>query len=233
MKFTHTSTLGVRIASIGCALAIGLLLAFPVNSAEERPGRPAPIPPEQLEKVWAAEAKCAAATAEVPKEKAEGVVKAYVKARKDYAEKIAALPRTRESFQQRRELAEKAQGELKEALVKAAGAEKAEKMVGMLAQTGMGRSRVDRMVNGLLGFKLAEDKLKKAMVVVMEYNGALGKAMAEARESGSFEGVREKMQALTDGLNKKMAGILTEEQLATWKETYGRTFRGRGGRRPE
>jgi hypothetical protein len=231
MRFIGSLTPCARIISILCAAAIGFLLAFPAMCAEERPERPAPIPPEQLEKVWAAEAKCAAAVAEVPKEKAEAVVKTYVAARKDYASKAAALPRTRESFEQRRELGEKANAGLKEALVEAVGAEKAEKIMAALAPFGMGGFRLDRMVNDLLGFKLADDKMKKAMGAVMEYNGALGKAMAEARESGSFEGVREKMQSLSEGLNKKMSGVLSEEQMATWKERYGRTFGG-GRRQP-
>jgi len=160
-------------------------------------------------------------------------VEAFVSARKEYAEKVGALPRTRESFQKRRELAETAGAALKKALVEALGADnadKAEKIVGLLNPFGMMGSRLDRMVNDLLAFELPREKRMKAFLTVLEYNRDLGKVVSAAREPGaSREGLREKMEGLTEGLNKELAKFLSEEQMATWKEKYQRG--GFGGRR--
>ncbi len=219
-----------RFAAILCLAAVGLFLAFPAVCGEERPARPAPLSAEELNKVWRAEAIAVAMALEISREDGGKVVEAYLSARKSYDEKASALPRTRESFEQRRELGEKAGADLKKALSDAVGAEKAEKIIGLLSPFGMTGSRVDRMVNDLLAFELPREKRTKAVLAVLEYNRDVGKAMAAAREAGSFEGAREKMQALSDGLNKTLSGILSEEQMTTWKEKYARPFGG--GRRP-
>lgn len=183
---------------------------------------------EELNKVWRAEAIGVAVAFEVGQENGAKLVKAYVSARKDYAEKVADLPRTRESFEKRRELGEKAAAELKKALVGAVGDEKAGKIIGLLNPFNMSSFMLDRMVNDLLALKLPNEKLLKAYLAVLEYNRELGKVFSAAREPGaSREGLREKMQALTDGLNKELAKVLSEEQMKTWKEKYQRGFGGR------
>jgi hypothetical protein len=187
--------------------------------------------PEELQKVWEAEAKCVAGALKLSDDDASKVLKSYVSARKNYSEKVASLPRTRESFEQRRELGEKAAADLKKALVGAVGGDKAEKIIGILGPFSMTSFRLDRMVGGLLAFKLPKEKLMKAMSAVLEYNRDSGKVFNEAREAGSFEGMREKVQALSEALNKELAKILTEEQMTTWNETQGRGFGGR--RRPQ
>lgn len=223
----------IKLTAVFCVAAVGLLLAFPVASAEERPARPAPIPPEQLKRVWRVEAVAAAIALKIGREDGGKVVQAYVSARESYAEKVGSLPRTRESFQQRRELAEKAAAGLKKALVEAVGAEKAEKILGILSPFGMTSFRLDRMVNDLIAFELPREKSRQAVLAVLEYNRDAGKAFTAAREAGSFEGVREKAQALNEGLNKELAKILSEEQMATWKEKQARPFGGRPRRQPQ
>jgi len=220
----------VRLTAILCLAAVGLFLAFPAVCAEERPARPPRLSPEELEKVWRAEAIGVAVAFEVGRENGAKLVKAYVSAREKYAEKVGSLPRTAESRQQRRELGEKASADLKKALVEAVGADKAEKIIGLLNPFGMMGSRLDRMVNDLLALELPNEKLLKAYLAVLEYNRDLGKLVSEARKPGaSREGLREKMEALTEGLNKELAKFLSEEQMATWKEKYQRG--GFGGRR--
>jgi len=214
----------MRLATFLCLAAVGVFLALPVICAEERPARPPAMSAEELQKVWEAEAKCVSAALKLSDDEASKVLKCYVSARKDYQEKVAALPRTQESFQQRRELGEKAGADLKKALVEAVGAEKAEKVIGLLGPFTMTSFRLDRMVADLLAFGLPKDKLEKAMAAVLEYNRDSGKVMAEAREAGSFEGVREKVQALMEGLNKELAKVLSEEQMASWKERQARPF---------
>ena len=218
-------------AAVICITGVGLLLASPALAVEERRQRPEPMDPEKLAKVWKAEAMCVAKATEVDKEKIAKVAEAYVSARKAYAEKVSALPRTREAFTQRQELATKAGTDLKAALAKIAGEEKAGKMVDALNPFAMFGSRLDRMIGGLMDFELPKEKFEKAVAGVLEYNSGLGKMMAEARESGSFEGMREKGQKLTDSLNETLAKILSDEQMAKWKETYGRGF-GQMGARP-
>jgi hypothetical protein len=222
-------------AAVVCIAGVGLLLASPALAVEERRQRPEPMDPEKLAKVWKTEALCVAGATEVDKEKIEKVAEAYVAARKAYAEKVAELPMTREAFTQRRELATKAGTDLKAALTKIAGEEKAGKMVAALDPFAMFGSRLDRMIGGLMDFELPKEKFQKAVLSVIEYNRDLGKVMAEARESGSFEGMQEKGQKLTDSLNESLAKILSEEQMTKWKESYGRGFgrMGAGGRRPQ
>lgn len=232
MTSTRNPNTIIRLTAILCLAAVGLFLAFPAVCAEERPARPPRLSPEELEKVWRAEAIGVAVAFEVGRENGEKLVKAYVSARKDYAEKVGALPRTRESFEQRRELGEKAGAALKKALVEAVGAEKAEKIMGLLNPFSMMSFRLDRMVNDLLALELPREKLLKAYLALLEYNRDLGKVLSAAREAGSFEGIREKMEALTEGLNKELAKILSEEQMKTWKEKQGRGFFG-GRRRRE
>ncbi len=229
-----------------CFATIGLLLTPPAVSEEGGAavgqGRPGPrrtprepLEPEKLKEIWSIETKCAAAAAEIKGEDVEKVVKAFVAAQQAYSEKVQELPRSREGFQQRQEIATKANADLKEAFTKAVG-DKAEKVAGLLAPVGTMGLRVDRMVGTLIDFKLPKEKLGKAVMALMENSRDQAKLFTEARESGSFDGVREKMQALTESLNKKLSAILTEEQMTQWNESYGRRFgprgAGAGGRRP-
>ena len=215
-----------------CLAAVGVLAISSGAFAQERPARPQPIDPEKLNTIWRLEARCVAGALEMNREDAGKVVKAYVSARQDYSKKVSELPRTREAFQQRRELAEKASAGLKEALTKAVGAEKTGKIMGLLSPA-MSGFRLDRMVGDLIDFKLPREKLRKAVSAVLEYNRDLSKALAEARESGSFEGAREKMTKLNEALNKTLSGLLSEEQMGTWKERYARPFGARRGPRPQ
>jgi len=228
MRSLRASNGFVRLTAIVCLAAVGLFLAFPAVCVQERPARPPQMSAEELNKVWRAEAIGVAVAFEVRQENGAKLVKAYVSARKEYAEKVADLPRTRESFEKRRELGEKAAAELKKALVGAVGGEKAEKIMGLLNPFNMSSFMLDRMVNDLLALKLPNEKLLKAYLAVLEYNRELGKVFSAAREPGaSREGLGEKMQALTDGLNKELAKVLSEEQMKTWKEKYQRGFGGR------
>lgn len=227
MKSTTTPKTFIRLTAILCLAAVGLFLAFPVICAEERPARPPQMSPEELNKVWRAEAIGVAVAFEVGRENGEKLVKAYVSARKDYAEKVGALPRTRESFQKRRELAEKAGADLEKALVEAVGADKAKKIIGLLNPFSMSSFMLDRMVNDLLALELPREKLLRAYLAVLEYNRDLGKAFSAAREAGSFEGVREKVEGLTKGLNEELSKVLSEDQMTAWKEKYQRGFGGR------
>ena len=232
MTCTSNRKTFIRLTAIVCLATVGLFLAFPAVCAEQRRERPTPLSPEELNKVWVAEAIGVAVAFKVGQENGEKLVKAYVSARKEYAEKVGALPRTRESFEKRRKLAETAGAGLKKALVEAVGGEKAEKIIGLLNPFSMSSFMLDRMVNDLLALELPREKILKAYLAVLEYNRDLGKAMSAAREAGSWEGVREKMEGLTKGFNEELSKVLTEEQMKTWKEKYQRRLGGRR-RRPQ
>ncbi len=226
-----------NVVAVLCLAGIGLLLSLPVVCEEGTqptpPPRPKPIPPEKLAEIWKAEITCVAEASKVGADNTAKVVEAYVSARKGFAEKAEALPRGQEGFQQRRELGQKAAADLKEALTKIAGAEKTDKIIGMLGPFERSSFLLDRMVGDLIDFKLAKEKLNQGMLDVLEYNAATGKLMAEAAKAGSFESVREKMQPLREELNKKLAKVLTKEQLATWTEKYARGGFGGPRRQPQ
>ena len=230
MRVLPTRTVLAGLVVVICLAAVGLLVILPSASTEEgaRPS-PAPVDPEKARRIWTVEARCVAAALEIKREDARKVAEAYVSAKQTYTEKSRELPRTRESMQQRRELAENAGEGLKKALTEAVGAETTEKFMGLLSPFSMSSFRLDRMVGDLIDFKLPREKLRKAVLTVVESNRDLAKAFNEARESGSFEGIREKMQSLSESLNKELSEILSEEQMATWKEKHAQPFGGRGG----
>ncbi len=213
---------------IVCLAAVGLLMIHTKASSEEgaRPGPP-PIDPEKAKRIWTVEARCAAGAFEIKREDAVKVAEAYVAARQAYLEKTRELPRTPESFQKMQELAEKASADLKEALTKAVGAEQTEKIMGLLMPFSMSSFRLDRMVGDLIDFELPRQELRKAVLAVIESNRDLAKAFNAARESGSFEGLREKMESLSEALNKELSEILSEKQMAEWKEKHAQPFGGR------
>ena len=95
----------------------------------------------------------------------------------------------------------------------------------VMESLGTFNSTWDRMVDALGELKLDEKTLEGAMDKVHEYVIESAKLMAKARESGSFDEVRSKMQELRDKLDKEMEGILTKEQNEGWKEKTAR--RGR------
>ncbi|MDP2897683.1 MAG: hypothetical protein Q8Q12_14185 [bacterium] len=234
MTGLRTRTWLTGLLAVLCVATVGIVMpaAFAEEGAPpEGRVRPAPIDPEKAKEIWTVEAKCAAGAAEIKGEDVEKVVKAYIAAQQAYAEKVKDLPRTRESFEQRQEIATKANADLKEALTKAFP-DKAEKVIGLLGPLGAMGSRLDRMVGDLIAFKLPPEKLAKAVGAVMENSREQSKLFAQARESGSFESVRDKVQPLTDALNKTLSEILSEEQMTQWKERYARPFGGGAGRGP-
>jgi hypothetical protein len=64
----------------------------------------------------------------------------------------------------------------------------------------------------------------KALSAVFQYEQASIKAMKEARESGSWEGMREKLRPAVVELGKQATSVFSEQQLNQWKEKYGWFF---------
>jgi periplasmic protein CpxP/Spy len=89
-------------------------------------------------------------------------------------------------------------------------------------------SLLDRLTEQL---KLTDDQ-KTKVTAVLEENMKVRGALMESVRSGDIprEEMRERWQALQAEMNKKMAEILTEEQVTKYREMMERG-RGRGGRR--
>ena len=60
----------------------------------------------------------------------------------------------------------------------------------------------------------------KALGAVFKYEENIGKVVKEARETGSWEGAREKFEELTMDLAKKVGAIFSEDRLGEWEEKY-------------
>ena len=102
--------------------------------------------------------------------------------------------------------------------------EQAKKAVDML---GVFNTRGDHMAHLLIGYQLGE-KLDKALDLVDTYVLEQNKLWESASgEQADFSAQREKMTALKNDLDKGLAAILSEEQLAKWKEAT--TFQRGGG----
>jgi len=251
MKAVRTRKLLRRLPAVFCLAAVRLLLGVPGVCGEEGGPRPAPIDPVKLKAIWEAEAKCLAAAWEITGGDASKLVEAYVSARGNYealrstiTEKLRSLPQTGESLQQMVEVGEKARLELKEALARDVGVEKTEKIMRILGQSSRSTFELDQMVGDLIVFKLPEDKRQKAILSVLEYNGALHEVMTEAIQAGMRqvphdesekavvryieENLRDKATKLTEALSKELAKLLSEEQMAAWKGKYARPFLGGG-----
>lgn len=87
----------------------------------------------------------------------------------------------------------------------------------------------DQMVHVLLGFELSDEDLAVAVGDVLDYNSQLSKAREDAMAAGEFGGMREKQQALRTDLDEGLADLLTEDQLAAWKEQTAQRRGGFGG----
>ncbi|MBI2424101.1 MAG: hypothetical protein HYV27_14820 [Candidatus Hydrogenedentes bacterium] len=90
----------------------------------------------------------------------------------------------------------------------------------------------DRMVHILAGFKLDAEKGQKAFSLVAKFVAEGEAARAAAMASGDPRSVRDKMMAMKEKLDADLAGVLSPEQAAKWKEETARRGGRDGGRGP-
>lgn len=79
-------------------------------------------------------------------------------------------------------------------------------------------------------FKLDKAKLDATDSVFANYYRSTDKLREDAMSGGGqpdFQAMREKMQPLADDRDKKLQGILTDEQFKTWKEEIEPSMRPR------
>jgi hypothetical protein len=207
------------VVRMSCALmtaALGLAL---VNSRchaqEEQRWQLFTTPPENARAVWSVQARHVASELELEREAAWGLVRAYVSARQEHLDKVKDLPREPESMRKFMEIRDEAASALEKSLVEALGEEKGKKASAALGGFSF---FFDHIVADILAAH------NKSLTALFKYEEAGIKAMKEARESGSWEGMREKLRAPLVELGKQAASIYSEQQLNEWKEKYGWFF---------
>jgi hypothetical protein len=111
------------------------------------------------------------------------------------------------------------------------------------AQGGYQRRSVEERVQIIQqkldsAFKLDKAKLAEADSVFANFYRSTDKMRDEMMSAGGqpdFQAMREKMQPLIDERDKKLQGILTQDQFKTWKDQVEPSLRqrrqGGGGRR--
>ncbi|MCH8332347.1 hypothetical protein IIC65_00285 [Candidatus Sumerlaeota bacterium] len=89
----------------------------------------------------------------------------------------------------------------------------------------------DRMVDVLASFSLGDEKLFSTLTLVRAYAVDSDKAFQDAIANQDFQSIGTATQAARDTLDGALASILSEEQLAKWKEDVpaGGGFGGRRG----
>jgi len=232
MKKGHVVILRRGLIILTTALFVFFLLA-PAHA--QAPARGMRMSPANTQAAWAIEAKYVANKLELSEEYTGKLVKAYTDARNGY---IEAMNAKREeirgqggnrrsmgrAFRAAFEEVRKAEREkLSTALSEFLTEEQTKKA---LSQLGTFSSSLDRMVHTLAGFKVGEEKQAKALDLVFAYSAQQTKLWTQGPgEQQDFGAIREKMADMKVKLDTKLADILSNEQMAVWKE--GTTYRGR------
>lgn len=172
-------------------------------------------PPENARDVWSAQARHVASVLELERQAAWGLVRAYVSARQEHLDKVNELPREPESMGKFIEITGASASALEKSLVESLGEEKGKKGSAMLGGFSF---FFDHIVSDILAAQ------NKAMTAVFQYEQTSVKAMKEARESGSWEGMRENLRPAVMELGKQASSVYSEQQLNEWKEKYGWFF---------
>ncbi len=160
------------------------------------------------------------------------VVAAYKTSRASHGKAMEEMMATAERgpgmFQEMQAIADAERGKLAKELEVAIGKENADKAVATL---GTYNRQWDRFVLVVSEFGLEDAKQAEALNHIAKYVVDADKAQQDAFASFDIEGLRATMGELKSGLDTSMAGVLSAEQLATWKEkTAGRGGPGGGGR---
>jgi len=216
MSLTSTRTAIVRISIVAVAAAIGFALASsPSYAQQEEQWRLFVTPPENVRTVWFLQARQVASELELERQDRGKLTRAYTSARQEHLDKIKALPQTAESLREFGEIGKQAASSLEKSLVEALGEEKGKKAASAL---GGFNFFFDHILADILAAQ------NKAVSGVLKYQQVFSKALREAREAGSYEGVQEKLEGPTGELMKGASAIYSEEQLAEWEEKYGWLF---------
>lgn len=188
----------------------------------------APPSAEAAATAWELQAKAVAAQMKLNDEKTAKLVDAYKAARASHQkardEKLGeGGPRSREAYEAMRAVTEAERAKFETALKAFLTPEETQKA---MATLGSFSRRFDQLVVVLEGMKLDKEKQAQAMDVLLAYVAETGTMMTQAGPDADREALRAKMQAAQEKMNAEMAKVLTEEQMAKWREASSRR-RGR------
>jgi len=225
-----------RWSLVAGTLLVAVVLASAPCWSQMGGGRGPLLSTEESKAAWAMQAGHAAQKLELGDDAAKQLAQAYEAARTSYA---AAIDKKREELRgvtedrsarwaaYRKMYTEvgTAEREKFEAALAAFLSEgQAKKAVDML---GVFSTRGDHMVHLLAGYELG-DQQGKALDLINTYVLEQNKLWENVSgQETDVSAQREKMTALKSDLDKGLAAILSEEQLAKWKEAT--TFRRGGG----
>ncbi len=232
MKKSHDSKI-LKRACLVSALSLALILAVSANdaSAQDRRGGGPRLSPEDAKAAWKVQAMSVSKDLDLSKEKRGVLTEAYVAARESHQKGLEELSSGedggRRNYEAYRDVAEKERAKLKTAIKDALTEEQIDKAMPLL---GSFNRRWDTFVHALAAFELDRKAKGSALKLINVYVVGYNKAMSEAIASRSFDSVRDSLTKLKETLDTGMAKVLSEDQLAKWKEATA--YRGRsGGRR--
>lgn len=222
-----------------------LIVAGAATALAQRPGGRGRMSPEQQATVWEAQARTAAKVAALGDDETTKLVEAYAAARKSHGEATQGMfgqggrgggggGAMMEVMQLGQTKASEFAATVKEFLSE----DQAAKVLPSLGSFNFQVARQwDRMVAVVGRMELDEAKHGQALGLVNTFAADAAKASDDAISSGDFQSIRTASQEAKTKLDGKMAGVLSEEQLATWNEATQQRRRGGrggggGGRRP-
>jgi len=214
-SFKLTAVLRASCIAIAAALVLSVVVPSAKAQEEEQRWKLLTTPPENVRPIWYLQTRHVASELELDREAAGQLMRTYFTARQEHREKVEALPKTQESMRQLWQITGEARSSLEKSLVEALGEEKGKKASAALGGFSF---FVDHMMADILAAQ------RKAIAAVLEYQKGVNKVIKEARESGAWEGMREKMRPITVELGKQATLIYSEQQLLEWQEKYGWFF---------
>lgn len=216
MSLSSMRSATVRVLSIVVAAGIGFALASsPSYAQQEEQWRLFVTAPENVRTVWFLQARHVASELELERQDRGKLMRIYSSARQEHLDKIKALPETQESFRKFRDITTDAKSSLEKSLVEALGEKK-----GKEAAVALGGFNFffDHIMADILAAQ------NKAVGSLLKYEQVFNKVLREAQETGTYEGVPEKLEGPTRELMSGASAIYSEGQLAEWEEKYGWLF---------
>ena len=217
-----------RIASpkLVAAACMALLLTLS-TAATAQFGRGGPqLDPEKQEAAWDLQVTGVAKELGLSEEDAAKTSEAYKVVRKSHQEARQELfsgGGGRGAFQELQAVSDEERAKLESALTDFLSEEQVDKAMPSL---GSFNRQWDRFVDALASFELGDEKQHEALNLIKVYVVDSERARSLAMLSGDFQSIRSSNQALKETLDGQLAKILSEDQLAKWKEATA----SRGGR---
>ena len=218
--------------SLSAMLLVTLLVCGDALSQQGGRGGGNRMSPEQLNAAWSAQGSGASHDAGISAENTAKLIDVYKVSRTEHGKELETLMASGERgpgmFQQMQAINSAAGGAMKPKLAAFLSAEETDKV---MASLGSYNREWDRLVDTVLGFKLAGESNFKALTLIANYVIESDKARAEAIAAMDFESMRAASEELKGMLDLSIASVLSDEQVASWKEQTQRRQRGGGGGR--